>query len=83
MLLFRLASPAEMPGYVLGAVRYGFVKYFLATFIAEFPFAVIAVYASEALIDRKPLIVALTISGGIVFLAIAFYLFKKQVGRTE
>ncbi len=83
VLLFRLASPAEMPGYVLGAVRYGFVKYFLATFIAEFPFAVIAVYASEALIDRKPLIVALTISGGIVFLAIAFYLFKKQVGRTE
>ena len=83
VLLFRFASPAEVPGYVLGAVRYGFAKYFFATFIAEFPFAVITVYASEALIDRKPLIVAIVIAGGIVFLAIAFYLFKKQVGRTE
>lgn len=82
VLLFRLASPAEVPGYVLGTVRYGFVKYFLATFIAEFPFAIITVYASEALIDRKPLIVALAIAGGIAFLAVAFYLFKKQMRRT-
>ncbi len=81
VLLFRLASPAEVPGYVLGAVRYGFVKYFLATFIAEFPFAIITVYASEALIDRKPLIVALAIAGGIAFLAVAFHLFKKQIRR--
>lgn len=81
VLLFRFASPAEVPGYVLGAVRYGFVKYFLATFIAEFPFAVITVYASEALIDRRPLIVAGAIAGGTAFLAGAFYLFKKQIGK--
>ena len=79
VLLFRLASPAEVPGYVLGAVRYSFIKYFLATFIAEFPFVIITVYASEALIDRKPLIVALAIAGGLAFLAVAFYLFKKQI----
>lgn len=81
VLLFRLASPAEVPGYVLGAVRYGFAKYFLATFIAEFPFAVLTVYASEALIDRKPLILAAAIVGGIIFFATAFYLFKKQMSR--
>lgn len=81
VLLFRLASPAEVPGYVLGAVRYGFAKYFLATFIAEFPFAVLTVYASEALIDRKPLILAAAIVGGIMFFATAFYLFKKQMSR--
>lgn len=79
VLLFRFASPAEVPGYVLGAVRYGFAKYFLATFVAEFPFAVITVYASEALIDRKPLIVAIVIAGGIAFLAISFYLFKRRI----
>lgn len=83
VLLFRLASPAEVPGYVLGTARYGFVKYFLATFLAEFPFAIVTVYASEALIDRKPLIVALAIAGGIAFLAVAFYLFKKQIGQKE
>mgnify|MGYP001560841423 CR=1 FL=1 len=83
VLLFRLASPAEVPGYVLGAVRYGFIKYFLATFIAEFPFAVMAVYVSEALIDRNLLIVAIAVAGGIAFLAIAFHLFKKQLGKKE
>ncbi|MCR4323097.1 MAG: VTT domain-containing protein [Candidatus Azambacteria bacterium] len=79
VLLFRLAMPAEIPGYVLGTVRYNFVKYFIATLIAEFPFAIITVYASAALIDRKPVIMVSAIVGGIIFLAVAWYFFKKQI----
>ncbi|MBI5913539.1 VTT domain-containing protein [Candidatus Azambacteria bacterium] len=83
VLLFRLAMPAEVPGYVLGTVRYGFAKYFLATFIAEFPFAIVTVYASEALIDRKPLILVGAVTSGIAFISVALYFFKKQIGKKE
>ena len=83
VLLFRFAIPAEVPGYVLGTARYGFEKYFLATFIAEFPFAIITVYASGALIDRKPFVLAEVIVSGIVFLAVAWYFFRKQIAEKK
>lgn len=83
VLLFRLAIPAEVPGYVLGTARYGFMKYFLATFIAEFPFAILAVYAGEAFINQDFVIVASAVAGGIIFIAVAFYFFKKQIGRYD
>lgn len=78
VLLFRIAMPAEVAGYVFGIARYNFLKYFLATFIAEFPLAIVAVYAGEALIDRKPMILAIVVISGFIFLGTIFYLFKKQ-----
>ncbi len=79
VLLFRFAMPAEIPGYVLGAIRYHFGKYFLATFLAEFPFAVITVYASEALIFKEP--VLLGALGLLVTLILggALYFFRKKL----
>lgn len=81
VLLFRLAMPAEVPGYVLGMARYSFVKYFFATFIAEFPFAVLMVYAGDAFLNKKPLIMAAAAFIGVSIIAIMFYFFRKQVSR--
>ena len=83
VLLFRLAMPAEMAGYVLGTARYDFSKYFLATFIAEIPLAIITVYASEALIKREPMILAIVVVTGFIFIGTIFYLFKKQIGQEK
>ena len=79
VLLFRLSMPAEIPGYVLGIIRYNFSKYFLATLISEFPFGFLVVYGSEALIMRKTIIFFALVAGGIATMGAMFYLFTKKI----
>lgn len=79
IVLFRFAMPAEIPGYVLGIARYNFWKYFLATFLAELPFAIVVSYASEALVAKKPVIfVGLAVATFSVF-SVMFYFFTKKL----
>ena len=47
MFLFRLLAPSEIPGYLLGMIRYKFSQYLVITLLAELPFAFGAVYASQ------------------------------------
>lgn len=44
VLLFQLALPSEIPGYVLGLARYPFARFLLALALAELPYAIAAVY---------------------------------------
>ena len=81
ILLFRLAMPAEIPGYVLGIMRYDFSKYILATVLAELPFAVIASYAGNALIENKPWVFVGFIIVTAVFIGLMFYLMNKKLHR--
>jgi len=53
ILLFQLALPSEVPGYVLGAVLYRFVKYLAVLAIAELPFAIGSVYLGDSFIRRQ------------------------------
>jgi uncharacterized membrane protein YdjX (TVP38/TMEM64 family) len=52
ILLLQLAIPSEIPGYVLGSVKYRFSAYFLALALAEFPFAIGAVFLSSGFLGR-------------------------------
>jgi len=79
VLLFRLAMPAEIPGYVLGAIRYNFLKYMIATFLAELPFAILTVYASDALLERDLVLFVVVGSIGLLILIISFYYFHKKL----
>lgn len=79
VLLFRFAVPAEIPGYVLGVIRYNFGKYFLATFIAELPFAFIVSYASDALINNKQIVFMGFTFSSFLFFGLMFYLFNKKL----
>ena len=64
ILLFQLALPSEVPGYVLGAVRYRFLGYFAALALAELPFALGAVYLGESFIRRDlPLVAGIGVAG--------------------
>lgn len=79
ILLFRFAMPAEIPGYALGIARYNFGKYFLATFLAELPFAIITSYASEALIVNKPAIFIGLVLLAFLIISLMFYFFHKRI----
>ena len=52
ILLLQLAVPSEIPGYVLGSVKYRFSVYFLALALAELPFAIGAVFLSSGFLGR-------------------------------
>ena len=75
VLLFRLATPSEVGGYTLGILRYKFWKYMLITVFSEAPFAVLALYSTDALVSRQPILFIFEIAGGIVFIGAMLYFF--------
>jgi uncharacterized membrane protein YdjX (TVP38/TMEM64 family) len=79
VLLFRLAMPAEIPGYVLGMLRYDFGKYLTATALAELPMALATVYAGHLLIAQQPLALAAVILGGGLLLILLYGLFHRRL----
>ncbi|KKQ23124.1 hypothetical protein A2999_00470 [Candidatus Wolfebacteria bacterium RIFCSPLOWO2_01_FULL_38_11] len=82
VLFFRLAMPSEIGGYVLGVIHYHFGKYLLATFLAEMPFALIAVYAGEAFLKKEPVFFLALIIVVAILVATAFYAtHKRQISQ--
>jgi uncharacterized membrane protein YdjX (TVP38/TMEM64 family) len=80
VLLFQMAVPSEVPGYVLGALRYHFGKYLGARAIAEIPFAIAAVYLGDTFVRRQYIpMIAIAVSG-VLFSALAFYLLQRRMG---
>ncbi|HXF44376.1 MAG TPA: VTT domain-containing protein [Candidatus Paceibacterota bacterium] len=78
VLLFRLAMPAEIPGYLLGVLRYDFKNYIAATTLAELPFALSAVYGSELFLnDEKSMFLGVVVVMAAVF-AVALYIFRRK-----
>ncbi|OGZ05950.1 MAG: hypothetical protein A2845_04070 [Candidatus Lloydbacteria bacterium RIFCSPHIGHO2_01_FULL_49_22] len=69
----RLALPAEL-GYAFGIVRYHAGWYILITVLAELPFAVVATYASEAVLSGD--VIKFFWFTAILFLLIFFAFFK-------
>lgn len=51
--LLQLALPSEIPGYVLGLVRYPIDRYLLALAIAELPFTVATVYLGDSFVAGR------------------------------
>ncbi|MGK2859315.1 MAG: TVP38/TMEM64 family protein [Thermoanaerobaculia bacterium] len=64
VLLFQLALPSEIPGYLLGLLRYPFWLYIGALAIAELPFAAGAVSLGKSFLRRDwPALAAVGIVG--------------------
>ena len=81
IFLLRLTLPSEIPGYLLGIVRYSFVKYFIITFLAELPYAIYSVYAIDSIIEKKPTTFA--VAAIIWFMAawLLTYLYYKKIKK--
>jgi uncharacterized membrane protein YdjX (TVP38/TMEM64 family) len=56
VVLFQLALPSEVPGYVLGLARYNFAKYLLALGLAELPYALVTIYLGESVLQRRTVV---------------------------
>lgn len=54
IFLARFTLPSEIPGYVLGASRFNFTKYMWITLLAEIPYAIVTVYAFDAILRGDP-----------------------------
>lgn len=76
LLLFRLATPAET-GYAFGIIKYAYEKYLLICLIAELPFAILAVYASEAFSRSNISTLFGLIWVWVMVIILAFYFFRK------
>ena len=77
VLLFQAAVPSEIPGYVLGTLRYRFLFYLVALGITEIPYALGTVYLGSSYLERNNM--AIIILGlGAVLMSVYFYsLYRK------
>jgi uncharacterized membrane protein YdjX (TVP38/TMEM64 family) len=60
VLLFQFALPSEIPGYVLGLVRYSFIKYLLALGLVELLYAVLMVEMGAGFVEQRAGVVLFT-----------------------
>jgi uncharacterized membrane protein YdjX (TVP38/TMEM64 family) len=79
ILLFQLALPSEIPGYLLGLVRYDPLKFLGAITSASLPYAVAAVYLGEGFVDRNLRVLIGVGVGVVAFSAGTFSLLHKRV----
>ncbi|HUE89677.1 MAG TPA: hypothetical protein VMO26_26680, partial [Vicinamibacterales bacterium] len=79
ILLLQLGLPSEIPGYVLGLVRYPFSRYLLALAIAEVPYTIATVYLGAGIVEAKGGLV-LAVGLGMAVLGVgAFYLMRRRL----
>jgi len=83
VFIFRYAVPSEIAGYTLGILRYDFLRYFIITFLAEFPFAVIYIYSGDALVRKNLFIFTALIFLSAAIIALMSYVFGKYISSNS
>ncbi len=78
VLLFQLALPSEIPGYVLGLAQYRFLKYLLALGIAELPYAAATIYLGSSFIEGRALVILAAGISLVVLSLAAFLLWRRR-----
>lgn len=80
VLLFQLAVPSEIPGYVLGLARYGLRRYLMILALAELPYAVGTAYLGESLLEQR-IVLLLSLGALAIFLsAWALHVLRRRLG---
>ena len=79
VLLFQLAMPSEVPGYVLGVARYRFVKYVLILGMVELPFSIGTVQLGASFIEQRSWVLIAIGGAGIVLTTWAIYTLQKRL----
>ena len=83
VLLFQLALPSEIPGYVLGLVRYRFPLYLLALALGELPYAIATVYLGSSFVQAQSFVV-LAVGLALAALSVgAFYCAPQTDARAD
>jgi uncharacterized membrane protein YdjX (TVP38/TMEM64 family) len=79
VLLFQLAMPSEVPGYVLGIARYPFLKYLLILGMVELPFAFGTVHLGASFLAQETLMLVAIGAIGIALTTWAIYTLQKRL----
>jgi uncharacterized membrane protein YdjX (TVP38/TMEM64 family) len=79
VFLFQFTLPSEIPGYVLGLLKYSFGRYLLALGLAELPYALAMTFLGDALIQGNMIRFALVALGVVALLAFALYALDRQL----
>ncbi len=84
VLLFQLAVPSEVPGYVLGTVGYPFWRYLLALALAELPFAVGAVTLGHGLVEgQRGWLITVGLAGAALSVLALTFLRRRMEDKAE
>lgn len=79
VVLFQLAMPSEVPGYLLGLARYSFARYILVVVLGELPWAIGTVVLGDSLINRR-VAPALALAGvAALFTALAYAALHRRL----
>ena len=81
VVLVQLSLPSEIPGYVLGMLRYPFRRFLLALALTELPYAVATVYMGSGLVEQRRGQILLFGLGLIVMSLLAVYLLKRKLSN--
>jgi len=81
VLLFQAAVPSEIPGYVLGILRYRFLLYLTALAITELPYAIAVVYLGESFLEGEATVFVMLGVGVILLGAFLLQIFKRVALR--
>ncbi|MDD5489448.1 MAG: VTT domain-containing protein [Candidatus Moranbacteria bacterium] len=79
VFFFIMSMPAEIPNYVLGTLRYSFLKYLAIMALGEFVFAFLTAYAGQALVEKNFILFIGAVSLLLTFFAYFFFLFNKYL----
>lgn len=83
VLLVQLSLPSEIPGYLLGVVRYSFVRYLAALGIVELAYGLVTVYLGQGVLERRiiPILTGLTLL--VLGTAWAAYTLRGRFARSQ
>jgi len=81
ILLFQAAVPSEIPGYVLGILRYRFVLYLAALAITELPYALGTVFLGDSFLKGESVWFFAIGAATILFSVIAFQALRRMARR--
>ena len=80
VLLFQLALPSEIPGYVLGLARYPLHRYLAALAIAELPYAVGTMLLGESFVSRRVWLLVALGAGAVVMAVVLGRVLRRRLG---
>ncbi|MGI9238361.1 MAG: TVP38/TMEM64 family protein [Woeseiaceae bacterium] len=80
ILLFQAAVPSEIPGYVLGILRYRFTFYLAALAITELPYALGTVFLGESFLKGESALF-FAIGAGVVLLSVIAFQALRRIAK--
>ena len=79
VLLFQLAMPSEILGYVLGLVRYSFGTYMAVLAVSEIPYALAVVYLGESFLAGNAATFVLIGTAVVATTAALYYVVRRRL----